>query len=204
MQRIVVLASGNGSNFQVIVEHIRQQNLAAEVVALIANKADAFALTRAKQLGIQAICHPSADYLGDRQAYDNKLCDLLTSLQPDLIILAGYMRIMSASLVEAFYPKIINIHPSLLPKYKGLDTHQRALTAGEKEHGASVHFVTPGLDEGPVILQQSTPILPDMQVEDLQQAVHKIEYQIYPKAISALINGQVTLQGDQVIWQTSA
>jgi len=180
--RLVVLISGNGSNLQAIIDNIANQNLPAQIVAVISNRADAYGLERAKKAGIEqhVLSHKG---FSDRQQYDLALKNLIDDYQPDLIILAGFMRILSNEFVEHYLHKMMNIHPSLLPKYKGLNTHQRVIDAGDKEHGCSVHFVTPELDDGPVILQAKVKIEDNDTAETLAERVHQQEHLIYPEAI---------------------
>ncbi len=180
--RLVVLISGNGSNLQAIIDSIRNDNLPAEIAAVISNKADAYGLQRAAQAGIPHHVLPASDY-PDRQQYDQALQALVDRYHPDLVILAGFMRILSREFVEHFSQKMLNIHPSLLPKYKGLNTHQRVLEAGDREHGCSVHFVTPELDDGPLVLQAKVEVKENDTVETLAARVHREEHRIYPQAI---------------------
>ena len=180
--RLVVLISGNGSNLQAIIDDITDNGLPAQIVAVISNKADAYGLERAKKAGIEQRVLSHKDF-SDRSQYDLALKDLIDVYQPDLIILAGFMRILSNEFVEHYLHKMMNIHPSLLPKYKGLNTHQRALDAGDKEHGCSVHFVTHELDDGPVILQATVDIKENDTAESLASRVHEQEHRIYPQAI---------------------
>jgi len=180
--RLVVLISGNGSNLQAIIDDIANNNLPAQIVAVISNKADAYGLKRAKKAGIEQRVLSYSDFT-DRNHYDIALKHLIDEFQPDLIILAGFMRILSNEFVEHYSQKMMNIHPSLLPKYKGLNTHQRVLDAGDKEHGCSVHFVTPELDDGPVILQAKVEVKDNDTAEILAARVHEQEHIIYPKAI---------------------
>ncbi|MCK4865114.1 MAG: phosphoribosylglycinamide formyltransferase [Gammaproteobacteria bacterium] len=180
--RLVVLISGNGSNLQAIIDDITNNNLPAKIVAVISNKADAYGLERAKKAGIEQRVLSHKDF-SNRNQYDLALKELIDGYQPDLIILAGFMRILSNEFVEHYLHKMMNIHPSLLPKYKGLNTHQRALDAGDKEHGCSVHFVTPELDDGPVILQATVEIKENDTAESLAARVHEQEHRIYPQAI---------------------
>ena len=190
--RLVVLISGNGSNLQAIIDNIANHDLPAQIVAVISNKADAFGLERAKKAGIEQRVLSHQDF-ADREAYDQALQEIIDNYQPDLIILAGFMRILTNNFVEHYANKMLNIHPSLLPKYKGLNTHQRAIDAGEKEHGCSVHFVTPELDDGPVILQATVPIMPDDTAETLAQRVHEQEHRIYPEAIRLFAENKLSL-----------
>jgi phosphoribosylglycinamide formyltransferase-1 len=180
--RLVVLISGNGSNLQAIIDDIANNNLPAQIVAVISNKADAYGLERAKKANIEQRVLSYSDF-SDRNQYDLALKELIDKFQPDLIILAGFMRILSNEFVEHYSQKMMNIHPSLLPKYKGLNTHQRVLDAGDKEHGCSVHFVTPELDDGPVILQAKVEVKDNDTAEMLAARVHEQEHIIYPKAI---------------------
>ncbi len=180
--RIVVFASGNGSNLQVIVDKAKAGQLSVEVAAVLSDQEKAYALERARRAGIKAI-FVNPDCYSDRLAYDGALKEVVVELNPDLIVLAGFMRILSAEFVDCFENRIMNIHPSLLPKYKGLHTHERVLAAGERDHGATVHFVTAELDDGPIIIQQKVPVLPNDSVDALEQRVHECEYDIYPRAI---------------------
>ena len=191
--RLVVLISGNGSNLQAIIDNIANENLPAQIVAVISNKANAYGLERAKKAGIEqhVLSHHDFD---DRKHYDLALQQLIDQCQPDLIILAGFMRILSNEFVVHYSHKIMNIHPSLLPKYKGLNTHQRALDAGEKEHGCSVHFVTPELDDGPVILQATVIVKDNDTAETLAKRVHEQEHRIYPEAIRLFAENKLKLK----------
>ena len=188
--RLVVLISGNGSNLHAIIDNIANQNLPAQIVAVISNKADAYGLERAKKAGIEqhVLSHKG---FSDRQQYDLALKNLIDGYQPDLIILAGFMRILSNEFVEHYLHKMMNIHPSLLPKYKGLNTHQRVIDAGDKEHGCSVHFVTPELDDGPVILQAKVKIEDNDTAETLAERVHQQEHLIYPEAIRLFAENKI-------------
>ena len=180
--RLVVLLSGNGSNLQAIIDSIQAKKLPAQVVAVISNKPEAYGIIRAKNAGIpvEVLSHT---HFSDRNQYDSALKDLIDKYNPDLVVLAGFMRILSTEFVEHYRHRMLNIHPSLLPKYKGLNTHQRVLDAGEKEHGCSVHFVTPELDDGPVILQAKIQVKEDDTAETLAARIHEQEHIIYPEAI---------------------
>ena len=188
--RLVVLISGNGSNLQAIIDNIANKNLPAQIVAVISNKADAYGLERANKAGIPQHILSHKDFT-DRQQYDLALKNLIDNYQPNLIILAGFMRILSNEFVEHYLHKMMNVHPSLLPKHKGLNTHQRAIDAGDEEHGCSVHFVTPELDDGPVILQAKVKIKNDDTAETLAERVHKQEHIIYPKAIRLFAENKI-------------
>jgi len=200
MYKIVVLISGGGSNLQSIIDNIASGNINAEISAVISNKDDAYGLERAENAGID---HHVLDHtiFATRESFDDSLAQIIESYEPDLIVLAGFMRILSDGFVDKFKGKLINIHPALLPKYKGLDTHQRALDAGESEHGASVHFVIPELDAGTVIVQGIVPVEADDTVNELQQRVHKIEHIIYPLAVKYLAEDGLTLANEKLLYK---
>jgi len=183
--KLAVLISGEGSNLQAIIDAIYTGTLDASIEIVISNKASANGLNRARQAGIPAVV--VAPVKGQtREEYDQCLLATLGPCAPDLVVLAGFMRILSANFVHAFANKIINIHPSLLPAYKGMNTHQRVLDAGESYHGATVHFVTEELDDGEIIIQSRIKINPDDDAQTLQQRVHIEEHVIYPRAIQWL------------------
>lgn len=179
--RVVVLISGNGSNLQAIIDGC-DDNLQAEIVGVISNKPDAYGLVRAHYNEIDTSC--VITHQGEsRSEYDARLMAVIEQYQPDLIVLAGFMRILTNDFVNHYLGRIINIHPSLLPKFAGINTHQRAIDAKETEHGASVHFVMPALDAGPVILQAKVPIYEDDTVDMLAARVHEQEHAIYPLVV---------------------
>ena len=183
--KLAVLISGEGSNLQAIIDAIEAGALNASVELVISNEARANGLNRARQVGISSAVVTSVKGQS-REEYDQRLIDTLKPVAPDLIVLAGFMRILSAKFVQQFSGKIINIHPSLLPAYKGLDTHQRVLEAGETYHGATVHIVTEQLDDGEIVIQSRIEISPNDDAESLQQRVHIEEHVIYPRAIQWL------------------
>ncbi|GLP99380.1 phosphoribosylglycinamide formyltransferase [Methylophaga thalassica] len=185
--RLVILISGRGSNMRSIIEAINHQQLDATVAAVISNRPDAAGLEYASSQSIptKIIDHKA---FADRDSFDRALAQQIDEFKPDYVILAGFMRILTAEFVEHYQNKLINIHPSLLPKFKGLDTHQRAIDAGEKEHGASVHFVTAELDDGPVIMQAKVKVMPDDSAQTLAARVLEQEHQLYPAAIQKLVN----------------
>lgn len=192
MKRIVVLISGTGSNMQAIVDACEKQQINGEVVAVIANKDTAKGLEKAaeRDIATHALSHKAFD---SREAYDAELQSLIDTYQPDLVILAGFMRILTADFTRHFAGRMLNIHPSLLPKYKGVNTHQRALDAGDKEHGVSVHFVTEELDGGPVILQAKVPVFEGDTADDLQARVHEQEHRIYPLVVKWFCDDRLAL-----------
>ena len=183
MTRIVVLISGHGSNLQALIDAQQRDELGGgQIVAVLSNRAEAYGLKRAQQANIPAE-HLSHKDFATREAFDAALMTRIDTYAPDLVVLAGFMRILTPAFVQHYAGKMVNIHPSLLPKYPGMHTHARAIEAGEQEHGASVHYVTEGVDEGPVILQGRVPILADDTPDTLQQRVHALEHQLYPRAV---------------------
>lgn len=195
MKRIVVLVSGNGSNLQAMMEACKQGRLHATVAAVFSNRADAYGLERARDAGIPAHALDARDFAG-REAFDAALADSIDAYAPDLVVLAGYMRILSAGFVRHYAGRMLNIHPSLLPKYPGLHTHRQALANGDADHGASVHFVTEELDGGPVILQAKVPVFDGDSEEDLQARVQVLEHQIYPLVAEWFVSGRLVMRDD--------
>lgn len=193
MKSILVLISGNGSNLQAIIDGIDSQQIDGQICAVISNNDKAYGLERAEKSGI---AHHSLDHksFASRELYDKALMDLINAFKPDLIVLAGFMRILSEDFVKYFSVKMLNIHPSLLPKYKGLNTHQRAMDAGDKEHGASIHFVTPDLDGGPVIIQSKVPIFEQDNLDDLTARVQQQELNIYPLVVNWFCQGRLKME----------
>ncbi len=179
---IVVLVSGNGSNLQAIIDGISQHKINAKISAVIANQETAYGLIRAENAGIPALYIDHKSF-ASREEYDDKMASCIAEFTPNLIVLAGFMRILTPAFVEYYQGRMLNIHPSLLPKYKGLHTHQRAIDAGDKEHGASVHFVTPELDGGPVVLQSKVPVFDQQDAQELASRVQQQERQMYPLVI---------------------
>lgn len=194
---LVVLISGEGSNLQAIIDAIQQGKLPVQIAAVISNRPDAAGLERAKRAGINTEVIEARSYV-DRAAYDRALAKCIDHYAPQLIVLAGFMRILTDDFVRHYTGRLINIHPSLLPKYKGLNTHQRVLDAGDTEHGATVHYVTPELDSGPIILQARVPVLATDTADTLQQRVHQAEHRLYPEAICRIASGRVQLKGEIV------
>ena len=195
--RIVVLISGSGSNLQSLIDAGQSGELGdADVVAVLSNKPGAYGLERAQQAGIATDCieHQRFD---SREAFDSALRDAIDQHQPDLVILAGFMRILTPDFVRHYRGRLLNIHPSLLPKYPGLHTHQRALDAGDSEAGATVHFVTEELDGGPPIIQAKVPTLPDDSAETLAARVLSKEHRIYPLAARWFGEGRLQLNDSE-------
>jgi len=196
--RIVVLISGSGSNLQAIIDACREERIPGTVVGVISNEPSAYGLTRALQANIVAVGLSHRDY-DSRKTYDEALADLIETFSPDLIVLAGFMRILTPAFVKKYEGRLINIHPSLLPDYPGLNTHQRVLADRRASHGATVHFVTEDLDGGPIIIQGKTSIVPSDTEGTLAQKVHEVEHEIYPKAIAWFASGRLSLEGNQVM-----
>lgn len=192
MKNFVVLISGNGSNLQAIIDAYQKQSIAAKIRAVFSDNPTAYGLERAKQAAIPTVVMQKADY-ADNHAYDASLMAKIARYQPDLIVLAGYMRILTPHFVSHYLGKIINIHPSLLPKYPGLDTHRKALANGDKEHGTSIHFVTEKLDSGPIILQAKVPIFAGDQPQDIIARVQTQEHRIYPLVINWFVKGRLAM-----------
>ena len=197
LPRLVVLISGSGSNLQAIMDAIDAGTLAARIVAVISNRADAYGLQRAFNAGIPAeiLDHKNFD---SRDAFDLALQTRIDEFMPDLIILAGFMRILTPAFVQHYTGRMLNIHPSLLPLYKGIHTHQRVLDDGAKEHGVSVHFVTPELDGGPVVMQAKIPVLPSDTADSLAKRVQVQEHIIYPRVVKWFVEGRVKLSNNRV------
>ncbi|MGJ3441806.1 phosphoribosylglycinamide formyltransferase [Pseudomonas sp. Je.1.5.c] len=189
---VVVLLSGSGSNLQALIDSSLGQDSPVQIRGVISNRADAYGLERAKAAGIDTAVLEHQGFDG-RQAFDAALMALIDGMQPDLVVLAGFMRILSGDFVRHYQGRLLNIHPSLLPKYKGLHTHQRALEAGDAEHGCSVHFVTEELDGGPLVVQAVVAVAPDDTVQSLADRVHHQEHQIYPLAVRWLAEGRLRL-----------
>ncbi len=179
---LVVLISGNGSNLQAILDNIANGTLRAAVSAVISDRADAFGLVRAARAGVPSVVVARCDY-ENSAAFHDALLERVESLTPDLVVLAGFMRILPGRFVERFERRIMNIHPSLLPNFKGLDTHQRVLDAGERRHGATVHLVTEKLDDGPIIIQAEVEVAATDDAESLAARVLRQEHRIYSRAI---------------------
>jgi len=187
--RLVILISGRGSNMRSIIAAAEQGELNIDIAAVLSNRPDAAGLQFAHEAGISTavIDHKLFE---SRESFDKAMAAEIDRYQPDFVILAGFMRILTAEFVDHFAGRLINIHPSLLPKFKGLHTHQRAIEAGETEHGASVHFVTAELDDGPVILQAKVPVLTNDNADTLAARVLEQEHLLYPAAIKKLVTQQ--------------
>ena len=196
---IVVLISGHGSNLQAIMDAIAAGELPAEIRAVISNRPGAYGLERARRAGIPAEVLDHRDY-PERARYDAALQACIDRYQPGLVVLAGFMRILTPGFVAHYRGRLLNIHPSLLPAFTGLDTHRRALDAGVREHGASIHFVTAELDSGPVIIQGRVPVAPDDNAETLAAKVQAVEHRLYPLVIRWFAEGRLRMAGETVMF----
>ena len=197
-KKAVVLLSGSGSNFQAILDSITADEIALEISSVISNVSGARGIDRAKTHGIPTHIVNNHDY-SERINFDKALLDKVVKYDPDYLILAGFMRILSAEFIKEFNKPIFNVHPSLLPKYKGLNTHQRVLDNNEKLHGCSVHLVTKELDAGPLIIQGEVPVKNDDDVKKLAARVLKVEHMIYKKALNLFITDQIAYDNFRVI-----
>ncbi len=195
---LVVLISGRGSNLQSIIDTISDGSLPAEMRAVLSNEPDAYGLERARRAGVETRVVNHRDYKSRRQ-FDTALMNIIDEFDPGLVVLAGFMRILTPAFVNHYSGRLMNIHPSLLPDFPGLDTHQRALDAGVKEHGASVHFVTPDLDGGPVIVQARVPVKESDDADTLAARVLEREHVIYPQAIRWFAEGRLTIENGKVL-----
>jgi len=197
-QRIVVLISGSGTNLQALIDACKDTQFPAEIVGVISNKAEAYGLTRAKDAGISTntLSHKAFD---SRESYDEALITAIDDYQADLVVLAGFMRILTPKFVQHFQGRLLNIHPSLLPKYQGLNTHQRAIEAGDSVHGVSVHFVTEELDGGPVILQAKVPVFEGDTADELASRVHEQEHRIYPLVVKWFCSNRLAMIDEKAV-----
>jgi phosphoribosylglycinamide formyltransferase-1 len=197
MKSIVILISGRGSNMASLLAAVADGSLPVRVAAVIANRPDAPGLQRAAQAGVatQVVDHRA---YADRAAFDGALAQAIDAHAPDLVVLAGFMRILSDGFVEHYSGRLINIHPSLLPAFPGLHTHQRALDEGVRVHGCSVHFVTPALDHGPLIVQAAVPVLDDDDAASLAARVLAQEHRIYPLAVRWFVEGRLRIDAGRV------
>ena len=194
---LVVLISGSGSNLQAIIDAIQNDELDAEIKAVISNQATAFGLARATQANINTHVIDHKQF-PDRESFDQAMIDIIDPLKPDLVVLAGFMRILSNDFIEHYLHRLINIHPSLLPKYKGLNTHQLAIDNHDSIHGASVHYVSYELDSGPVVIQAEVAVLATDNAETLASRVLKQEHKIYPMVIKMVAEGRLTFDKERL------
>jgi len=198
MLRVAVLISGSGTNLQAIIDAVAAEKMPVNLVAVLSDKPDAYGLQRAAAAGIPTVAMNYKAF-PDRDAYEAKLASELEKLRPDLVVLAGYMRILPAAIVNTYAGRMLNVHPSLLPAYPGLNTYARALAAGEERHGATVHFVIPELDAGPAVIQYRVPVKPGDTEASLRSRVQTGEYRIYPQALRWIAEGRLKLERNQVM-----
>ena len=197
--RILVLASGSGTNLQALIDASRERDFPGQIVAVGCNRPGAFALERAAQANVESFVVDHTRY-DSREEFDAALMAEIRRWNPDVIVLAGFMRILTTDFVRAFRGIMLNIHPSLLPKYTGLNTHARALEAGDTLHGVSIHFVTEELDGGPVIAQAEVEVAPDDTPESLAEKVREKEHILYPIVVRWFCEGRIQLHDDQVLF----
>ena len=193
-----VFVSGGGTNLQAFIDEVQAGRLALDLAVVVSNNPNAGALDRARKAGVPDECVCSTDY-AERERFDDALASTVDRYRPDLLILAGFMRILTAEFVKRYEGRILNIHPSLLPRFPGLNTHQRAIDAGDRVHGSTVHFVTEQLDAGPSIMQGRVPVLEGDTARSLAQRVLKIEHRIYPAAAALVASGRLACK-DGAAW----
>lgn len=193
MKKIVVLISGNGSNLQAIIDHCESGNINGEITCVVSNKDDAYGIQRAEASNIKTEII-NEDKFESRKDFNEELFNLLLNLNADLIVLAGFMKILNEKTANYFFGKIINIHPSLLPKYPGLNTHTKVIDNKEKYHGVSIHYVSSQLDAGPLIAQGQIIVNMDESVERLEERIHKVEHMIYPEVIKLICDNKIYLE----------
>lgn len=199
--RIAVLASGRGSNLQAVIDAIEAGRVDATIVAVISNKKDSLALERARKHGLADVFVDPKPFAGrpdSREAYDHALLDVLRRHEVELVLLAGYMKIVTGVLIDVYANRMMNIHPSLLPAFPGLDVQKKAIDWGCKLAGCTVHFVTEGVDEGPIILQAAVPVLDDDTPDALAARILEQEHRIYPRAVELFAEGRLRVEGRRV------
>jgi phosphoribosylglycinamide formyltransferase-1 len=199
--KVAVLASGRGSNLQALIDAIESGQVQAQIVAVISNKQDAVALERARKHGLKALFvdpRPFAGRPDSREVYDRVLLEILQQHEVELVLLAGYMKIVTAVLVNAYANRVMNIHPSLLPSFPGLDVQKKAIDWGCKLAGCTVHFVTEGVDEGPIIIQAAVPILDEDTPQTLAARILVQEHRIYPRAVQLFAENRLHVEGRRV------
>lgn len=194
-KRVAVLISGRGSNMVALIEAAKTKDYPAEIVLVVSNVPDAAGLDRARQDGIATFVVDHRQFGNDREAFERALDERLASRRIELVCLAGFMRLLTPWFVTRWSGRLLNIHPALLPQFKGLNTHRRAIEAGAGRHGATVHFVVPEMDSGPIILQDSVPVLEDDTEAALAARVLAVEHRIYPQALRLVAEGRVALDG---------
>ena len=200
--KLAVIISGNGSNLQALIDACHNKNYPARIAIVISDNPSAYGIKRAKVAGLKAIIIDRQKY-SDDGAFEKEITSVIRTVKADLICLAGFMRLFSPNFVTQWKNQIINIHPSLLPAFKGLDVHARVLNTGTKFSGCTVHFVRPRADDGPIILQAAVPILPNDDVSTLSKRILKQEHIIYPKAVRWIAENRIHLEKDRVVLENS-
>ena len=197
MKKIVVLISGSGSNLQAIIDECKSKSIQAEIVCVISNNPTAFGLQRAKSAGIKTLVLNHKEYQS-RDLFDNELYKILKDQNANLIVLAGFMRILTEKITKNFYGKIINIHPSLLPKYPGLNTHQQVIDNKDIIHGITIHYVSSELDGGPIIAQGEITTSVDGNIDNLIERIHTLEHELYPEIIKYICDNRINIYSNEV------
>ncbi|AWJ87304.1 phosphoribosylglycinamide formyltransferase (plasmid) [Azospirillum sp. TSH58] len=202
--KVGVLISGRGSNLQALIDACAAPDFPAGIALVLSNKADAYGLERAASAGVPVAVVSHRDFPGDKRAFEEAMDARLRDAGVELVCLAGFMRLLSPWFVERWHDRMINIHPSLLPSFKGLDTHQRALDAGVRFHGCTVHYVRPEMDEGPIIAQAAVPVLPGDDADRLSARVLQAEHRLYPQALRLIAEGRARVEDGRVALSNSA
>ena len=203
MKKIIILISGNGSNLQAIIDSCKSGNIDGEIVSVISNKANAYGIQRAIEAGITTKII-SDDSFDSREEFDKALLSSLMEIEADLIVLAGFMKILSKKTADHFYGKIINIHPSLLPKYPGLNTHSKVIKNQDIFHGVTIHYVSPELDAGPIIAQGRIDVNTHADIEELINRIHQVEHVIYPKIINLICKNEIYMENGNVNFKNNS
>ena len=196
-----VFISGNGTNLQAMIDAVKEEEINGKICCVLSNSEEAYGLIRAKKAGIPTEVINNDDF-DNREDFDNEMIKVLAKYEPDLIVLAGFMRILSPLFVKVYNGKLLNIHPSLLPKYPGLNTHERVLKSSDKIHGITVHFVSESLDGGPICAQSSLQINTS-SVKELEEEIHKLEHELYPKVVGWFGEGLLKLSNGKVYFENS-
>ena len=197
--KVGVLISGRGSNLQALIDACAAPDFPAEIALVLSNKADAYGLERATAAGVPGAVVSHRDYPGNKQAFEEAMDARLREAGVELVCLAGFMRLLSPWFVDTWRDRLINIHPSLLPSFKGLDTHERAIAAGVRFHGCTVHYVRPEMDEGPILVQAAVPVLPGDDAHALAERVLESEHRIYPQAVRLIAEGRTRVEDGRVV-----